>query len=184
LLEINGIGPAKLARFGHTLLEIIGEYAAALPSPDQPSVGARRGAGGEGSEEFHHDETIHSEKILVESLEPQPKGQAPRLADQSPASQPSYYWTWRLLSTGYPPDECAAIRGITRQTVLAHVLQALAGGLEIRPEWIISKELLAHLQSLPPKILAGDLAALLQKLPVDTQREEVAIYRKLILSEK
>ena len=111
--------------------------------------------------------------------QPQPKGQAPRLADRIPASQPSYYWTWRLLSTGYPPDECAAIRGISRQTVLAHVLQALAGGLEIRPEWIISNDLLLILKELPHESLAGNLDELMSQLPSNISREEVSLYRRI-----
>jgi hypothetical protein len=121
---------------------------------------------------------------LLESPATQPRDQAPRFADESPASQPSYHWTRRLLSTGYTPDECAAIRGISRQTVLAHVLQSLAVGLEIRPEWFLSKDLLAHLQSLPPETLSGDLSLLLQRLPPDARREEVAIYQKLVQSAK
>ena len=34
--------------------------------------------------------------------------------------QPFHYWTWRLLQAGFSIDDCAAIRGIARQTVLEH----------------------------------------------------------------
>jgi ATP-dependent DNA helicase RecQ len=207
LLEVKGFGPNKLTQFGHTLLEILHEHAGAtaglsssaeLPARpallDKPAVAPASslpspfdghhevvGAGGEGSEEpiQHNKEFIDKTPFA-----PSPIEQPSPLADESPASQPSYHWTRRLLSTGYTPDECAAIRGISRQTVLAHVLQSLAVGLEIRPEWFLSKELLSHLQSLPPETVAGDLSLLLQRLPPDARREEVAIYQKLVQSAK
>jgi ATP-dependent DNA helicase RecQ len=34
--------------------------------------------------------------------------------------QPFHYWTWRLLQAGFSIDDCAAIRGIARETVLEH----------------------------------------------------------------
>jgi ATP-dependent DNA helicase RecQ len=94
--------------------------------------------------------------------------------------QPSYYWTWRLLSSGFPPDQCAAIRGIPQKVVYEHALQALQSSLQIRTEWILSKELIQLFQSMPQDLLAGDINAILRQLPANTLPEEVAIYRKLI----
>ena len=52
----------------------------------------------------------------------------------APVNRPSYYWTWRLLSQGFPAEECLAIRGITRETLLDHVLQAAENGWKsVRP---------------------------------------------------
>ena len=36
------------------------------------------------------------------------------------AAQPSSYWTRRLLAAGFSIDECMAIRGLSRETVLEH----------------------------------------------------------------
>ncbi|MGA2032685.1 MAG: RQC domain-containing protein [Thermoguttaceae bacterium] len=65
---------------------------------------------------------------------PRPTPPAPRLPPPS-AAQPSHYWTWRLLSAGFSPAECAAIRGIPPEVVLDHALRAAESGWLIRPEW-------------------------------------------------
>jgi ATP-dependent DNA helicase RecQ len=39
---------------------------------------------------------------------------------QPSTPQPFHYWTWRLLQAGFSIDDCAAIRGIARETVLEH----------------------------------------------------------------
>ena len=39
---------------------------------------------------------------------------------RSVSSQPSHYWTQRLLAAGFTLDECAAIRGLSREVVLEH----------------------------------------------------------------
>lgn len=36
------------------------------------------------------------------------------------SDHPSHYWTQRLLSAGFTVDECAAIRGLSREIVLEH----------------------------------------------------------------
>ncbi|MCC6127258.1 MAG: RecQ family ATP-dependent DNA helicase [Pirellulales bacterium] len=59
---------------------------------------------------------------------------------ESESSLPSYYWTWRLLASGFPPEECAAIRGIPRKTVFAHAGEALENGYDVRPEWIVAND--------------------------------------------
>ncbi|HEY5315334.1 MAG TPA: RecQ family ATP-dependent DNA helicase, partial [Pirellulales bacterium] len=41
------------------------------------------------------------------------------------ASQPTHYWTWRMLSTGFSVDECAAARGLEHEVVLDHALRAI-----------------------------------------------------------
>ena len=35
-------------------------------------------------------------------------------------SREEHYWTWRLLQAGFSIDDCAAIRGLARETVLGH----------------------------------------------------------------
>ena len=37
----------------------------------------------------------------------------------SPA-HPSHYWTQRLMAAGFSLEECAAIRGLTREVVFEH----------------------------------------------------------------
>jgi len=69
-------------------------------------------------------------KTLLEILDERNE-QRPMQGDEPPADpsslaphpstgQPSHYWTWRLLQAGFSIDDCAAIRGIARETVLEH----------------------------------------------------------------
>ncbi len=44
----------------------------------------------------------------------------PPIDPSSPISHPSHYWTRRLLSAGFTVDECAAIRGLSREIILEH----------------------------------------------------------------
>jgi ATP-dependent DNA helicase RecQ len=46
-----------------------------------------------------------------------------------------FYWTWRLLCAGFTREESAVIRGVDRQTIVAHLHQAEAAGYTVRPEW-------------------------------------------------
>jgi ATP-dependent DNA helicase RecQ len=98
LAAIKGFGPAKAERYGRALLEIIADEGA-----------TREGGGekGERSGAVSHDFG----------------SQVPKAQDQKPKTQdphPSSYWTQRLLAAGFSIEECAAIRGLTREVVLEH----------------------------------------------------------------
>jgi ATP-dependent DNA helicase RecQ len=160
LLAISGIGPTKLARFGHTLLGIIAE-------PNQSSESRPVD-----SDPPDLDETEPG--IVTEDESP---ADAPNAAEES--AKPSYYWTWRLLSAGFPPDECAAIRGIPRKIVFEHAVRAVKNGFVVKQEWIMASELLATLDSLPAELRAGDLNDLMLQLPPTVTREEIMLYRKI-----
>jgi ATP-dependent DNA helicase RecQ len=99
---------------------------------------------------------------------------------EASTNRPSYYWTWRLLSQGFPADECLAVRGITRETLLDHVLQAAENGLEVRCAWCLPVELIAALDA-AVDTSAGDkqpqqIRPLLAGLPPGTRYEEVQVY--------
>jgi ATP-dependent DNA helicase RecQ len=98
LMAIKGIGPVKAERYGTTLLEILCE-------------GGERGERGEEREENGEDADIPDPSSLI----PHPS---------SLISHPSHYWTQRLLQAGFTVDECAAIRGISQETVLEHAKAA------------------------------------------------------------
>ena len=52
-----------------------------------------------------------------------------------------------LLATGFSMEECLAARGIKREVLLDHVIQAAESGWEIRAEWCLSAELLAAVKA-------------------------------------
>ena len=70
-------------------------------------------------------------------------------------------------------EECLAVRGITRETLLDHILQAAENGLKVRSEWCLSVETIAApglcSWGNPPKQIRHSWPA----LPPGTRYEEV-----------
>ena len=94
------------------------------------------------------------------------------------SGQPSHYWTWRLLSAGFAPEECAAIRSLSVEVVLDHALRAADGGLEIDAAWFLSPELVAQIRQVTGESAAGRIRPLLEKLPRGTRYEDVQLVVK------
>lgn len=99
LLDIKGIGPVKADRYGDALLEIVaGTGDGQLRTPK------------------------HSE-ATDDAAASAPVGPTPEINPDSHASHPSAYWTHRVLQAGFSIDDCAAIRGLSRDAILEHVRQ-------------------------------------------------------------
>jgi ATP-dependent DNA helicase RecQ len=107
-----------------------------------------------------------------------PAGLRPSEQAPAPLNRPSYYWTWRLLSQGFSAEECLAIRGITREALLDHVLQAAEDRLEFRAAWCLSAETIAALEAVIGDNRPKQIRPLLGQLPPGTRYEEVQIYLK------
>jgi len=118
------------------------------------------------------------EAIVSRVSRPEPGSR--KASPQKPASatRPTYYWTWRLMSQGFQVDECLAIRGITRETLLDHLLQAAENGLEIRLDWCLSAEKIAALDAVVGHNRPREIRPLLAQLPPGTRYEEVQLYLK------
>jgi ATP-dependent DNA helicase RecQ len=104
------------------------------------------------------------------------RSSAPCTIEPAPTQRLPYYWTWLLLTRGFTADECLAIRGIKRDVLLDHVLQAAENGLASKPEWILPQESIAALDRLVDDELPDQLRPLLARLPSGTRYEEVQIY--------
>jgi ATP-dependent DNA helicase RecQ len=104
----------------------------------------------------------------------------PRPAAQTsvPINRPPYYWTWRLLSHGFKADECLAIRGITRETLLDHLSQAAENAMKIDLAWCLPTETVAALDVLVRGNVPKQIRPLLAQLPPGTRYEEVQLYLK------
>jgi hypothetical protein len=75
-------------------------------------------------------------------------------------------------------EECLAARGIKREILLDHVIQAAESGWEVRAEWCLSAELLAALRSVVGDGRPQQIRPLLAQLPPGTLYEEVQIFLK------
>ncbi len=177
LLAVKGIGPAKLERYGEALLALLGRHGPGVersrPDPKAdvtPPTEATPAAGAPDPESVPLDTPPMgpARTFLSEPAAPQPPARTP----------PSCYWTWRLLSAGFSADECEAIRGVSRDVLLDHLLRALDEGMPVRAEWCLGPELLGALeravagQSRPP------IRSLLARLPAGTRHAEVQLFLK------
>jgi hypothetical protein len=169
LLDISGIGPGKLARFGDAILSVVRGFTSnagqisnlsadsgqisnppitPVPSKTEFDESSFVGHAPFERDPFDMDSSTQPwEQVdYFEGSEAPPQVEAasvpaqnePPLSTAEP-SKPPYYWTWRLMKVGFPPDQCAAIRGVPTKTILEHARQAAENGLEIRPEWILEE---------------------------------------------
>jgi len=115
--------------------------------------------------------------LALVAADSSPLGEGPPPGAASP-SKPSHYWTWRLLSRGFSAEECVAIRGLPRETILDHALRAVEEGWPLRAETCLSIELLEALQSLVDRDQPVQIRPLLPRLPPGTRYQEVQLFLK------
>ncbi len=81
---------------------------------------------------------------------------SPRVAPNAPPAveTPDYYWTWRLLSEGYTPEQCQKVRGYSADQLWDQACQALAQGLTLEVRRLFSEShwrwLELHGREVPP----------------------------------
>jgi ATP-dependent DNA helicase RecQ len=135
LLGIKGIGPSKSSRYGDALLDLL--------AGRDPSATGRQAADAAADEPSWVEPRVWGKPAPSE--DGLPADVAATLAGP-PEAKPSHYWTWRLLSAGFTAEECLAIRGLDRKTLLEHATAAIDEGLPVDPGWYLSAETLAALQ--------------------------------------
>ncbi len=92
------------------------------------------------------------------------------------AQEAGYYWTWRLLSAGFPPDECAAARRLPLPVVLQHALQAVEAGHRLAPGQCFAPELLRALRHVVGSRAIASPDGFLARLPANTLAEHIRLY--------
>ncbi len=94
------------------------------------------------------------------------------------AAQPSHYWTWRLLTAGFSPEECAAARGLSDDVVLDHILRAADAGLAVEAGWFLPPDEIAAIHRVVGNSPPERIRPLLAKLPRGTRYEHVQLVLK------
>jgi ATP-dependent DNA helicase RecQ len=140
MLKIKGLGPAKIAKYGERLLQLVtGQDATVRLEPTTKRVRAP------------------SEIELPGSRPPRVSGSAPagrRIDDEATKlvradlGPPSYYWTWRLLDRGFTQSECALIRDLDEDSVLDHAIRAACEGRYVPLNAFLPDDLIDQLDTL------------------------------------
>ena len=109
-------------------------------------------------------------------------GQSRRIDDSHTDSQPSYYWTWRLLSAGFRLDEVCQIRRLDAEQILLDAEAAVERNLPLELSWVFSAEELDALEidsaefaeeAQPSERQMSGLAAVRQRLIMKCRRSKV-----------
>ncbi len=145
MLAIKGIGPAKVAKYGERLLQILNSSTTPPHSSLPPST------------------------LLTPHA---PSSPTP------PAHEPLiHYWTWRLLERGFTQSECALIRNVDDQTVLAHALLAARDGHKIPLDAFLTEDQIEVLSELLTDGSAGQVEAIEEDLPEGIEPEHVQLFK-------
>jgi RQC domain/Helix-turn-helix domain len=101
---------------------------------------------------------------------------AETIADTSPLTRPSHYWTWRVLNAGFSLQECQQIRALDRTAIFEHLLAAARAGENIPLDSILTTELQAQLARLAYNGAPTSLDSLLSRLPPTISPLEAELY--------
>ncbi len=108
LEQIAGVGAATVEEYGFDIVEIV---VHALTSP---SVGSAIDS---------PDEAVsNSDEAAVSKLDESVVSKLDDVTVKAPRDQDGY-WTWRLYSDGYSPDDVLTIRRIDRRRLLEHLIE-------------------------------------------------------------
>jgi ATP-dependent DNA helicase RecQ len=203
LLEVKGIGHAKLDRFGDALLAILAggpapESSATADSPGSADPTRGRGEGetrgrgdGEkgdgawsaisglpGSADGGPDDGLDSFGLANEA--PPGVGSTPPATPvgENDRVRPDHFWTWRLVTAGFSAAECEVIRGVGREVIIDHLSRAIDEGWPVRPAVCFSPQLLTALEQVIGPGRPRQLRPLLADLPEGTRYEEVELFLK------
>jgi ATP-dependent DNA helicase RecQ len=159
LLAIKGIGPAKVEQYGKALLELL-----------KPSVGTVADVPPE--IEDYVESTEEEQAPPADLFEPSVPSAPTSL------SQPSYYWTWRLLDAGFSPDEVSEIRAMPPEVVRDHALRAADHGHAIDASWFLDAGLIEQIEAALARVGTTRIRAALECLPRGTRYEDVQLVLK------
>ncbi len=202
LEEIKGIGPSKLDQYGDEIIQLVSQFMGSPisklhqgPIEGSPKQIERPGPRKEPSrrqlfedtppdEETYIDEAVASDVELPVDREGGAGVNHPINTKEIPFAslpmdqRPGFYWTWRVISLGASLEECAAIRGISREKVMHDLICAADQGLSTGPPLGVP---IVPRDDLEGKLSVANSAALqrlLDDLPNGATRQQVEHYLK------
>lgn len=162
LLTLRGIGPATIDRYGDELLALIRRYRAGPAEPysdpdedtetDSDAEPNGRPKSASSRPRTWDDAPLGDEGLADEVSTSDAEVDEADVGDPQTYSRvselPDCYWTWRLLSHGFRPRECASIRRLALSEIFEHARLAAERGWDVDLNWLFSAEQLEILGDL------------------------------------
>ncbi|MCH2181325.1 MAG: RecQ family ATP-dependent DNA helicase [Mariniblastus sp.] len=92
--------------------------------------------------------------------------------------QPSYYWTWKLLSDGYSAAEVVQVRHLDSTTLYDHLIRAAESGLQTEPEWMITPAEIETLENLVEAHEGASISRLIELTPTGITAQQLFLFLK------
>ena len=180
MLAVKGMGPAKVAKYGERLLELLGaapDSRDARPSSTPPPETNRP------SFESKPPERAPARAPAAQTDDRAARSitSARRTAPAPPSTNQSHgpsshYWTWRLLERGFTQSECAIIRDVDELAVLAHAILAAREGHCVPLDAFLTEDQIEILDELVGRKPPEQIDRHLNDLPDGVRREHVQLY--------
>jgi ATP-dependent DNA helicase RecQ len=90
--------------------------------------------------------------------------------------QPSFFWTWRLISDGYSVDHVLQARGIDLATAFDHLNRAAENGHCVKADWLLSNKKIQLLAELSLENPLPHGSELMSNLPSGVEPHELLFY--------
>ena len=92
--------------------------------------------------------------------------------------QPSFYWTWRLLTQGYRPHHIEQVRNLDRSTIFSHALRAAESNMPMQAQWLMDESQIAILASFVAAHPNQRPASMLSNLPDGITADQLLLFLK------
>ena len=92
--------------------------------------------------------------------------------------QPSFYWTWRLLTQGYRPHHIQQVRNLDQSTIFSHALRAAESNMPMKAQWLMDEAQIATLESFVAAHPNQRTASMLSNLPDGITADQLLLFLK------
>ena len=92
--------------------------------------------------------------------------------------QPSFYWTWRLLTQGYRPHHIQQVRNLDQSTIFSHALRAAESNMPMKAQWLLDETQIAALESFVAAHPNQRPASMLSNLPEGITADQLLLFLK------
>lgn len=92
--------------------------------------------------------------------------------------QPSFYWTWRLLTQGYRPHHIQQVRNLDQSTIFSHALRAAESNMPMKAQWLMDEPQIAALESFVAARPNQRPASMLSELPDGITADQLLLFLK------